>query len=186
MDFMPYKNNESFEGPYYKIPKELFINPIYKSLDLTSIMLYSLLLDRLSISMKNNWVDKNGNVYIIFSRKEAEGILDLSDKPITNAFKKLKETKLISEIRSGFKKNNIIYVGKTNNLSVENSMNRKKYDSRSAYSTEHETENVRCNYNNYNKNNYSNYFTVREKHSNFNQREYPPEYFNKFYVNLNN
>lgn len=53
MDFIPYKVNELLENVFYQIPKELFTNPAYNNLDSNSILLYGLLLDRLSVSMKN-------------------------------------------------------------------------------------------------------------------------------------
>lgn len=65
MDFIPYKVNEVLENVFYQISKELFTNPVYNSLDSNSIILYGLLLDRLSVSMKNKWIDKDGNIYII-------------------------------------------------------------------------------------------------------------------------
>lgn len=65
MDFIPYKVNEVLENVFYQILKELFTNPVYNSLDFNSILLYGLLLDRLSVSMKNKWIDKDGNIYII-------------------------------------------------------------------------------------------------------------------------
>lgn len=128
MDFIPYKVNEVLENVFYQIPKELFTNPVYNNLDSNSILLYGLLLDRLSVSMKNKWIDKEGNIYLIYSRKEAQKMLKLSDKPVSKAFKKLEEAKLIYEIRSGFKKHNIIYVGKIVHQSVEKTMNRIMYD----------------------------------------------------------
>lgn len=155
MDFMPYKVNEVLENVFYQIPKELLVNPIYKNLDSNSILLYGLLLDRLSVSMKNKWVDKDGNIYLIYSRKEAQQKLKLSDKPVSKAFKKLEEAKLIYEIRSGFKKHNIIYVGKIVHQSIEKTMNRIMSDSRNGENTILESENVRCSNNKYNKNNYS-------------------------------
>ena len=48
MNFIPYKVNEVLDNVFYQIPKELLINPIYKNLDSNSILLYGLLLDRLS------------------------------------------------------------------------------------------------------------------------------------------
>ena len=95
MNFIPYKVNEALENVFYQIPKELLVNPIYNDLDSNSILLYGLLLDRLSVSMKNKWIDKDGNIYLIYSRKEAQKTLKLSDKPITKSFKKLEEAKLI-------------------------------------------------------------------------------------------
>lgn len=63
MDFIPYKAYEFLENVYYQISKELFINPYYKDLNSDSKLVYSLLLDKLSISMKNNWTEdiKNTN-----------------------------------------------------------------------------------------------------------------------------
>ena len=126
MDFIPYKVNEVFENVFYQIPKELFLNPLYSNLSSDRKLLYGLLLDRLSVSMKNKWIDKYGNIYLIYSRKEAQKMLKLSDKPVTKAFKQLQEVKLIYEIRSGFRKNNIIYVGKINHTSIENNNYSKK------------------------------------------------------------
>ncbi len=156
MDFIPYKINEYLENVFYQIPKELFVNPYYKNLNSDSKLLYSLLLDRLSVSMKNEWIDEEGNIFLIFSRKEAQEKLNLSDKTVTKAFRQLTDVKLIYEKKQGFKKNNIIYVGKINHISTANITSRKNYDSRNGKTTSQESENLRCNNNKYNKNNYSN------------------------------
>ena len=184
MDFIPYKVNEVLENVFYQIPKELFTNPIYNSLDSTSILLYGLLLDRLSVSMKNKWIDKDGNIYIIYSRKEAQKKLRLSDKPVSKAFKKLEEAKLIYEIRSGFKKHNIIYVGKIAHQSVEKTMNRIMSDSRIGKNTIIESDNVRRSNNKYNKNNYSKKSSSEQNRGNFEQRKYTAEELESFYCNI--
>lgn len=184
MDFIPYKVNEVLENVFYQIPKELFTNPAYNNLDSNSILLYGLLLDRLSVSMKNKWIDKDGNIYLIYSRKEAQKMLKLSDKPVSKAFKKLEEAKLIYEIRSGFRKNNIIYVGKINHTPIEKTMNRIMSDSRNGESTIHESENVRRSNNKYNKNNYSKKSSNEKSGWNYEQREYTAEELEALYCNL--
>ena len=185
MDFIPYKVNEVLENVFYQIPKELFTNPIYNSLDSTSILLYGLLLDRLSVSMKNKWIDKDGNIYIIYSRKEAQKKLRLSEKTVSKAFKKLEEAKLIYEIRSGFKKHNTIYVGKIAHQSVEKTMNRIMSDSRNGENTIQDSENVRRNYKDNNKNDYSNVtHSSKKKSANFEQRVYAPGELDKLYCNI--
>ena len=118
MYFIPYKANEFLENSFFQVPKELFVNQYYTDLSLSSKVLYGLLLDRLSLSIKNKWTDKDGDIYIIFSRKEAQEKLNLSDKTVTKAFKELKNKKLIREKRTGFKKNNIIYVGNINHVKM--------------------------------------------------------------------
>lgn len=184
MDFIPYKINEYLENVYYQVPKELFINPYYKSLKPYSILLYGLLLDRLSISMKNEWIDEDGNIFLIFTRKEAEEKLNLSDKTVTKAFNQLSDVKLIYEKRQGSKKTNIIYVGKINHVSTENIMSRKNYESRNGKSTSQESENLRCSNNKYNKNNYSNMSGKKNSYSNYEQRSYLPKELDKLYCNV--
>lgn len=184
MDFIPYKINEYLENVFYQIPKELFVNPYYKNLNSDSKLLYSLLLDRLSVSMKNEWIDEEGNIFLIFSRKEAQEKLNLSDKTVTKAFRQLTEVKLIYEKKQGFKKNNIIYVGKINHISTNNIMSRKNYDSRNGKATSQESENLRCNKNKYNKNNYSNIANKRISFCNYEQRIYTSEELEKLYCNV--
>ena len=106
--------------------------------------------------MQNKWVDEDGNIFLIFSRKEAQEKLNLSDKTTTKSFKQLTDCKLIYEKRQGFKKNNIIYVGKINHEPTSKFMTRKNYDSRNGNFTNQESEKLRPNNNKYNKNNYSN------------------------------
>lgn len=183
MDFIPYKVNEVLENVFYQIPKELFTNPLYNNLNSDSILLYGLLLDRLSVSMKNKWIDKDGNIYLVYLRKEAQKMLKLSDKPITKAFRKLQDAKLIYEIRTGFKKNNIIYVGKINHQTIEKTMNRTMSDSRNGDYTIQESENVRCSNNKYNKNNYSNNISQQNFISNYEQRVYTAEELDRLYAN---
>ena len=92
---------------------ELFFNKNYRDkLNSDSKILYGFLLNRLTLSAKNNWIDENGNVFLIFTRKEVQERLDLSDKTVTKAFKQLKVCKLIHEKRQGANKPNLIYDGK--------------------------------------------------------------------------
>ena len=184
MDFIPYKANEYLENVFYQIPKELFVNAYYKDLSSDSKLLYGLLLDRLSISLKNEWIDEEGNIFLIFSRKEAGEKLNLSAKTVTKAFKQFTEAKLIYEKRQGFRKNNIIYVGKTNHISNTKMMSRKIYESRNGKSTSQESENLRCNNNKYNKNNYSNTSSKKNSYSNYEQRSYLPEELDNLYCNV--
>ena len=88
MEFIPYKANECFEHLYYQIPMELFFNKNYKDkLNSDSKILYGFLLNRLTLSIKNNWLDEEGNVFLIFTRKEVQELLVLSDKPSNSSFK---------------------------------------------------------------------------------------------------
>ena len=170
MEFIPYKANECFEHLYYQIPMELFFNTKYKDkLNSDSKILYGFLLNRLTLSAKNNWIDENGSIFLIFTRKEVQELLNLSDKTVTKAFKQLKDCKLIYEKKQGANKPNLIYVGKIEHDKKLIQLIRKNYESRIVKSTTHDTENLRPNYNN---NNYNNKGKRKNSFFNYVQRHY--------------
>ena len=146
MDFIPYKSNETLEHKYYQISQELFINAKYKNkLNSDSKILYAFLLDILSLSQKNHWIDEDNNVYLIFIREEVQEKLNLSEKTVTKSFKILIEVNLVQEKRQVLGKSNLIYVGKINHSDSENLrfLNRKNYDSGIGESTTLDSENLR-------------------------------------------
>ena len=139
-----YKINETLNNKYYQIPQELFVNRLYKeNLNSDSKILYAFLLDRLSLSQKNHWFDKEGRVYLIFTREEVQNKLCLCEKTVTKAFKQLAEVNLIAEKRQGLGKPNLIYVGKIQHENIKNfvdtknlqTLNSKNYGSREVENT---------------------------------------------------
>lgn len=107
-----YKINETLENSYYQMPQELFDNESYKYLSIEAKVIYSFLLNRMNLSKINHWVNAKGEIYLIYTRKEIQNKLNLSDKPVTRAFKELREINLIKEEKQGFGKPNLIYIGK--------------------------------------------------------------------------
>lgn len=125
-----YKLNENRIDKYIQVPKELFINNIYKGLSNDAKILYGHLFDRMELSRKNKWINKKQEIYVIFTRKEIEQVLNISNKTCTKIFKELKEAQLIEEIRQGLNKPNIIYIGHVEESNVEVDLKCKKYTSR--------------------------------------------------------
>ena len=72
-DFKFINQKDIYQYKFYMIPKELFVNERYISLSPAAILLYGILLDRLTLSIKNNWVDKKRkylfNIYKKRNRK---------------------------------------------------------------------------------------------------------------------
>ena len=62
-----YYGNEAEQYTFYRIPKILFTDPLFKGVSVEAKVLYGLLLDRMGLSVKNNWLDGEGRVYIIFT-----------------------------------------------------------------------------------------------------------------------
>ena len=155
MPFHAYKLDECFNLKHYlKIPKELFLHPLYKDkLSSDSILLYGFLLDRLSLSIVNRWTDKDDIVYLYFSRKELQELLGLSDKTIAKAFRELRDCELVLEKKQKCSKPNIIYVGKIQELPNDYFKNRKNSASSTGNFTALEPENLRSNNTNINNTN---------------------------------
>ncbi len=125
LTFVPRKISEDYKKvEFYRVNKELCDNELYKDLNPTAILLYTLLCDRLSISYanenKNNiskkkfhYYDEEENVYVIFTRIDLEKKLHVGKSAISSAFKELNKANLIKEIKQGKNKPNKIYIGKT-------------------------------------------------------------------------
>lgn len=94
---------------FYKMPKWLFSDK-FKNLSNDARIAYVLLKDRHSLSLKNNWVDENGDIFLIYTRKELAQILGVCLQKVTTIFKQLVKHKLIEDVRQGLNKANLIYL----------------------------------------------------------------------------
>ena len=57
---------------FYRIPKALFQEQRFQNLSTDAKTLYGILLDRMSLSVKNEWFDKQGRVFIIFTIEDVK------------------------------------------------------------------------------------------------------------------
>lgn len=67
-------------------------------------LLYTLLLDRATLSQKNNWVDTVGRVYVLYPIAHLARDLHCSRSSITRAFIELENFGLLERLHSGFSK----------------------------------------------------------------------------------
>lgn len=61
---------EAEQYAFFRIPKVLMTEPHFKSVSTDAKLLYGLMLDRMSLSVKNGWLDEDGRVYIYFTLEE--------------------------------------------------------------------------------------------------------------------
>ena len=62
--------DESQQFQYFRIPRLLITSPRFRSLSVEAKLLYGMMLDRMSLSVKNEWYDEDGRVYIYFTLEE--------------------------------------------------------------------------------------------------------------------
>jgi len=105
-----YTEKEEVTLRFYQVPKALFKNPKYKGLSLGPKLMYSILRDRLDMSIKNNWKDEKGYIYLIFSIEELASLLEIDRKAIMRYKNSLVDYRLIIDKRLGQGRSNRIYV----------------------------------------------------------------------------
>ena len=108
-----YYGGESEQFAFYRIPRQLVTGSYFKNLSTDAKLLYGLLLDRMSLSMKNGWYDEQGRVYIYYPLDEIQEALCCSHGKAVRLFAELDTGKgigLIERIRQGQGKPARIYV----------------------------------------------------------------------------
>ena len=74
LDYFYGQSGELFA--YFRIPKALFQDSRFRQLSTDARTLYGILLDRMSLSAKNSWVDEHGRVYIMNSLRIINNIMN--------------------------------------------------------------------------------------------------------------
>ena len=103
---------------FFRIPKALFQEQRFQNLSTDAKTLYGILLDRMSLSVKNEWFDKKGRVFIIFTIEDVKRTLRCADNKATRLLRELEKFGLIERKRRGQGKPCLVYV---KNFSSESS-----------------------------------------------------------------
>lgn len=110
MEFDYYYGSQADQFSFIRIPRMLLKEEIFSSLTLQSKMLYSVLLDRMSLSMKNGWFDEENRVYIIYQISEIQSDLGFSKRKAMDYLAELETFGLVQKKKRGFGLPSIIYV----------------------------------------------------------------------------
>lgn len=105
--------NDAEQFTFYRIPKVLFTDHRYKAVSVEAKVLYGLLLDRMSLSIRSGWLDDDGRVYIYFTLEEAIEFLGFGKDKLVRLFQELDRDRgigLIERKKQGQGKPTKIYV----------------------------------------------------------------------------
>ena len=145
MEYIKQEDLKDFH--FLQVPRVIWKAKIKGQLNDLAFMIYVEFFDRLKVSAINNWIDKEGNVYIKYSYVELMQILELKSKgSITKGIKCLIEYDLIKQ-KKGFNTSSIFY--------LSNILKLTEVHKREHSSTQMETQkytNVVASYNNCNNN----------------------------------
>ena len=144
LDYFYGQTGELFS--FYRIPKALFQEQRFQSLSTDAKTLYGILLDRMSLSAKNGWLDEQNRVFIIFTIEDVKRSLRCADNKATKLLRELEEFGLIERKRRGLGRPSLVYV---KNFSADSSktrfQNRENHESGGFKSASQDPAKPRCN-----------------------------------------
>ncbi|MGX8715733.1 MAG: DUF6017 domain-containing protein [Lachnospiraceae bacterium] len=95
---------------FIRVPKLLLQHEAYQRISSEAKLLYSLLLDRVGLSHKNGWKDKENRIYIIYPIAEVMEEMNCGKNKAVQLLDELEQKGLVERKRQGLGKPNLIYV----------------------------------------------------------------------------
>jgi len=138
LNFDFYYGKQAEQFTFYRLPKVLITDKRFKDLSDSAKLLYGLMLDRMSLSVKNGWLDEQNRVYIKYSFSGIMEDLNCAREKASKLLKELEEIGLIWKVTQ-IGHASIIYV-KNFVKSVEDDTN--MYDKQTSPKNEQVTENL--------------------------------------------
>ena len=115
MQFDYFYGNEAEQFTFYRIPKILITSPHFKKISDSAKLLYGLMLDRMSLSIRYGWLDDDNRAYIFFTTNDVMEQMCCGTEKATKMLTELDSEKgigLIERVKQGQGKPAIIYLKK--------------------------------------------------------------------------
>lgn len=112
-EFSYFYGTEADSYSFYRIPKQLIVGEQFRALSNDAKLLYGLMLDRMSLSLKNGWIDGEKRVFIYYSMEDVMEDLACSKNKALKSLGELDSDTgigLIERVKQGQGKPTIIYV----------------------------------------------------------------------------
>ena len=106
-----YGPDDAEQYSFYRIPKRLITGDEFQDTSTEAKLLYGLMLDRLQLSIRNQWLDALNRVYIIYTVEDIMADLHCGNQKACKLLSELEnKTGLIKRKRQGLGKPSLIYV----------------------------------------------------------------------------
>ncbi len=142
--FAYHYGDEGEQYAFYRLPKALITDSYFKHLSTDAKLLYGLMLDRLSLSVKNNWIDEKNRVYIYFTLEDICELLNCKTDKAVKLLAELDTNKgigLIERVKQGQGKPTKIYVKKF--VAGDNNSNSSDFGKTEVKTTENQKSGLR-------------------------------------------
>lgn len=119
MNFAYYEKDQADQYSFIRIPKAMMTEEIFAPLSIQAKILYGFLLDKVSASVKNNWLDEENRAYVIYQIAEIMEDMNISKKKAIASLNELVDIGLVEKRPRGFGQPSILYVKKFKIVSDE-------------------------------------------------------------------
>ncbi len=117
-EFEYYYGTDAEQFNFFRLPKKLIRDKQFEQLSSDAKILYGVLLDRMTLSIKNKWLDEENRIYIIYTIEEIAEEFSCSKRKAIMLLNDLERNGLLEKKRQGLGKPNLLYV-KNFNQKVE-------------------------------------------------------------------
>ncbi len=109
--FRPISMEETRVETFFRFPQALIKSPAYAPMSAEAKIAYALIWDRRGLSVANDW-QEDGEIYVLFSRRELGSLLNCTEKTASKVMAELRSYGLIREKKMGMNRPNLIFVGR--------------------------------------------------------------------------
>ena len=117
-EFEYYYGTDAEQFNFFRLPKKLIRDKQFEQMSSDAKILYGVLLDRMTLSIKNKWLDEENRIYIIYTIEEIAEEFSCSKRKAIMLLNDLERNGLLEKKRQGLGKPNLLYV-KNFNQKVE-------------------------------------------------------------------
>lgn len=109
-NFNYFHGGDAEQFNFFRIPRLLICDKRFQALPVEAKLLYTLLLDRMGLSLRSGWQDENNRAFIFYTLQEAQETLSCGHNKATRLFNELEQFGLIERVKQGQGKPAKIYV----------------------------------------------------------------------------
>lgn len=109
VNFNYYYGNDAELYSFYRIPRILLVDEAYAELSTDAKILYGIIIDRMGMSQKNQWIDENNRIFVTYPIAEIQKDLNISRKKAMVHLGELEEYGLISKKVRGLGQPSLLY-----------------------------------------------------------------------------
>lgn len=110
MELAYFYSHEADQFSFIRIPKMMVTEDLYSELSLQAKVLYGMLIDRVGTARKNDWLDEENRVYIIYPISEIQEDMKVSKKKAIDSLAELVKIGLVEKKQRGLGLPSILYV----------------------------------------------------------------------------